>query len=114
MGVRTSFGQWKADFNGSFGTNRFQYNVDSSLNASLEAASPTRFDAGGFQLSQYGASANFSRSYNAIANGFNLAFGAEFRSEQYKIFAGEEKSYKTYGPTDQAVRKDFQVFAPAM
>lgn len=98
LGVRTSLGQWKADFNGTFGTNRFHYNVDSSLNASLEAASPTKFDAGGFQLSQYVASANFTRSFSNIGSGFNLAFGAEFRSELYKIFAGEEKSYKTYGP----------------
>ncbi|MDB5250513.1 MAG: outer rane receptor protein [Segetibacter sp.] len=98
VGLRTKLGEWNADFNSTSGTNRFHYYVDKSLNASLEAASPTHFDAGGFQLSQYVLSANFTRAFNTVANGFNLAFGTEYRNEQYKIFAGEEASYKTYGP----------------
>ncbi|WP_207493308.1 TonB-dependent receptor [Aridibaculum aurantiacum] len=112
FGVRNKFGEWNADFNATGGTNRFQYIVDQTLNASLEAASPRRFDAGGFQLSQYVLSANFTRSYSNVASGFNLAFGAEFRQEQYKIFAGEEGSYRTYGPVIFSINGNDTVYRP--
>lgn len=111
-GVRTKFGEWNADFNATFGTNRFHYHVDKTLNASLEGASPTRFDAGGFQLSQYVTGINMTRSFNTVAKGFNLAFGAEYRYEQYKIFAGEEKSYKTYGPVPFDVVDGDTIYRP--
>ena len=64
----------------------------------MEAASPTHFNAGGFKLSQYVISANVARSYDYVANGLSVAGGSEFRYEQYSIFSGEEKSYRTYGP----------------
>jgi len=95
-GVRTKIGQVNADFNLSFGNNRFGYDVDKTLNASLGAASPTRFDAGGFQLNQNRLGADFSRSFDKVAKGLNFAFGTEFRWEQYNIFAGELNSWKTY------------------
>ncbi|MEO7312819.1 MAG: TonB-dependent receptor plug domain-containing protein [Chitinophagaceae bacterium] len=49
-GIRTKMGEWNADFNLSFGGNRFKYEVDKTLNASMGVASPTHFDAGGFEL----------------------------------------------------------------
>src|SRR5207253_1699979 len=55
---------------------------------------------------------NFTRAYNHVASGFNLAFGAEFRQEQYKIFAGEEASYKTYGPIVFDVQGTDTVYRP--
>lgn len=112
FGVRSKLGEWNADFNSTFGTNRFHYYVDKTLNASLEGLSPTHFDAGGFQLSQYVVSANFTREYNTVANGLNLAFGSEFRNEQYKIFAGEETSYKTYGPVIFAINGTDTTYRP--
>jgi iron complex outermembrane recepter protein len=98
MGLKYKFGEWNADFNATAGSNRFHYYADKTLNASMEAASPTKFDAGGFKLSQYVASANFSKAFNSVAKGLNLALGAEFRHEQYNIFEGELNSYKAYGP----------------
>jgi iron complex outermembrane receptor protein len=98
IGIRTAFGKWNADFNSTIGSNKFHYHVDKTLNASLEAASPTHFDAGGFKLSQYVMSASFTRAFSKVASGLNLALGTEFRNEQYEIFAGETASYKTYGP----------------
>jgi hypothetical protein len=78
------------------GSNRFQYGVEETLNASLEANSPTEFDAGGFQLIQHVASANFSKPISGVAQGLNLAFGTEYRFEEYRIFAGETASWKQY------------------
>ena len=97
-GVRTKIGAWNADFDGITGSNRFHYHVDNTLNSSLVASSPTYFDAGGFQLAQNTLSANFSRAFNKVAQGLNLAMGTEFRYEQYQIFAGETASWKQYGP----------------
>jgi len=95
-GIKTKVGKWNADFNLTFGGNRFAYEVDKTLNASMEAASPTHFDAGGFELNQNRLGADFNRSFDKVAKGFNLAFGTEFRWEQYRIFAGELNSWKGY------------------
>lgn len=112
VGVRTKFGAWKADFAGITGSNRFEYDVHNTLNASLEAASPTEFEAGGFKLSQSTLSANFSRSFAKVASGLNLAMGTEFRTEQYRIFAGEVGSYKQYGPVVFAIDGTDTTFRP--
>jgi iron complex outermembrane receptor protein len=97
VGMKTLINGWKVDFNNTFGLNNFHYLVDSTLNASLLAKSPTRFDAGGFSLGQNTTVLDISRFYPEIAKGLNIAFGAEHRIENYQIFAGEEASYKTYG-----------------
>lgn len=96
FGVRSKFCGWNADFNGTTGSNRFQYGVEETLNASLEGNSPTSFDAGGFQLSQSTLSANFTKGFDGVGAGLNLALGSEVRYEQYQIFAGETASWKQY------------------
>jgi iron complex outermembrane receptor protein len=96
-GMKTIIDGWKVDFNNTFGINNFHYYVDHTLNSSLLAKSPTRFDAGGFSLAQNTTVLDVSRLFPAIADGLNVAFGAEHRIESYQIFAGEEASYKTYG-----------------
>ncbi|MBL7961652.1 TonB-dependent receptor, partial [bacterium] len=96
-GYRTKFSGWDVDLNNTIGSNRFDYTIKHTLNASLLAASPTKFDAGGFQLIQNTSEVNFSKFYPSIAQGANIAFGAAFRVDQYQIFAGEEGSWKNYG-----------------
>jgi iron complex outermembrane recepter protein len=96
-GMKTIIGGWNVDFNNTFGANNFHYMVDKTLNSSLIEKSPTRFDAGGFSLSQNTTVLDFSRLFKGVANGLNIAFGVEHRIENYQIFAGEEGSYKTYG-----------------
>lgn len=98
FGARTVQGQWRLDFNGTTGSNRFHYGVENTLNASLEQASPTSFDAGGFQLTQGTLGFNVARGFRNILKGLNLAFGSEFRNEEYKIFSGEVNSWKQFGP----------------
>lgn len=87
---------WKIDLSNTFGKNLFHYYIKGTLNASLEGASPTQFDAGGHSLSQNTTNLDFSKNYDSVLNGMNLAFGAEFRTEQFGIFAGEVGSYATY------------------
>lgn len=97
-GVRTKLGQWDLDISNNFGSNRFEYGLKNTLNASLGAASPTTFDAGGFQLQQNVVGLGLTRKYKTVLSGLNLAAGAEFRREWYSLFAGEEASYRNYDP----------------
>jgi len=96
-GVRTKTNSgWKIDFNNTFGANKFHYYIKGTLNASLGASSPTDFDAGGTYLSQNTTTIDFSKYYTHILSGLNLAFGTGYRTETFKIFAGEPGSYGTF------------------
>jgi len=94
---------WKLDISNTYGKNLFHYFIKGTINASLEEASPTEFDAGGHTLSQNTVNLDLSKNYGSILNGLNLAFGAEYRTEQFTIFAGEEGSYATYDVNGQAI-----------
>ena len=87
---------WKVDFSNTYGKNNFHYFIKGSLNASLQEASPTDFDAGGHSLTQNTINLDFSKYYDNVLEGLNLAFGAEYRSENFVIFAGEEAAYGTF------------------
>lgn len=87
---------WKVDISNTYGKNYFHYYIKGTINASLENASPTEFDAGGHSLSQNTLNFDFSKNYKSVLNGMNLAFGAEYRTEKFNIFAGELGSYATY------------------
>jgi iron complex outermembrane receptor protein len=96
-GFRTkTTGGWNIDLSNAYGKNIFDYTIKGTLNASLESASPTEFYAGGHSLSQNTTNLDFSKNYDSVLEGMNLAFGAEFRVENFQIFAGEEGSYATY------------------
>ncbi len=88
--------EWKVDISNTYGKNNFHYFIQGTLNASLEEVSPTDFDAGGHSLSQNTVNLDFSRYYDDVLSGMNLAFGAEYRTENFIIFAGEEGSWGTY------------------
>jgi iron complex outermembrane receptor protein len=102
-GLRTELRGWGVDFNNTYGANRFHYFVDGTLNASLLERSPTRFDAGGFELTQNTTGLGMSRFFREALQGVNVAFGAEHRIENYRIFAGEEASWRNYGIVDSLV-----------
>ncbi len=87
---------WKVDISNAYGINNFHYYIKGTLNASLVDLSPTDFDGGGHSLSQNTINLDFSKYYEDVLSGMNLAFGAEYRTENFKIFAGEEGAYATY------------------
>ncbi|ESU18546.1 TonB-dependent outer membrane siderophore receptor [Flavobacterium cauense R2A-7] len=95
-GFRTKLAKWDVDFNNTFGMNRFMYDIHNTLNASLQTNSPTSFDAGGHQLMQNTTGIHFTRHFDNVRNGLNVAFGTEYRVENFKIFAGEQASYSLY------------------
>ncbi|MDH7445803.1 TonB-dependent receptor [Aquimarina sp. 2201CG14-23] len=103
-GIRTEIASgWKIDLNNTWGKNNFHYFIEGTLNASLQESSPTEFDAGGHSLSQNTTSLDFSKYYPNISKGLNIAFGGEYRTENFIIFAGEEGSYATYDVNGLAI-----------
>jgi iron complex outermembrane receptor protein len=85
-----------ADFSHTFGYNNFHYYIKGTNNASLGSASPTEFDAGGHSLGMNVTVMDFSKYYEDVLAGLNIAFGTEYRTENFKIFEGEVGSYATY------------------
>jgi len=103
-GVKGTCHNWNWDVSNTVGRNDFHYYGDKTFNASIfmipGAPLPTQFDDGGFNFIQNTVNLDASRTFKSIAQGMNLGLGAEFRYEQYAIYAGEEASYKGYHPTD--------------
>jgi iron complex outermembrane receptor protein len=99
------------DFSNTIGRNDFHYYGDKTFNAGL-GATQTHFDDGGFNFLQNTTNLNFSKAFDKVAAGFNLAFGAEYRYEQYKIYKGEEASYKNYDEDKATGAQGFPGFQP--
>ena len=103
LGYKSKLGEWNADLSQTYGYNRLKYNISHTLNASIANAdllkggkgiSPDSFDAGGFSFQQSTTNFDLNRYFEGlVGDGLNVAFGAEYRSENYKIFAGEPGSY---------------------
>jgi iron complex outermembrane receptor protein len=105
---------WEVDFNNTYGENKFHYFIKDTNNASLKDASPTEFNAGGHSLSQNTTGVDFSKYLENTMSGINIAFGLEYRTENFIIFSGEEASYGLYdqngvlltNPASQTVATD--------
>ncbi len=115
-GLRTSAGGWAIDFGGTYGRNRFDYNLRNTLNASLgpclvTACAPgadgtlgtsddpgipnqTSFFAGRLERSEVLGAVNVAREITiGLPNPVNVAIGGTVRREQYEITAGERASW---------------------
>ena len=95
VGVNTQLFGFDTDLSTNLGTNSFNYDVNNTINATLGTNSPFSFDAGKVSFLQSTTNLDFSRKYDVLA-GLNVAFGGEFRYENYQIKAGEEASYGLY------------------
>jgi iron complex outermembrane receptor protein len=104
VGVRGMSGRWSYDISGEYGHNGFAFSIGDSLNVSLGPAATKRtFDAGTLELNQWVGNADVGRTVRV--KGFdgplNIAFGAEYRREDYQIVAGEPDSYRDGGSPNQ-------------
>ncbi|KAF2339944.1 TonB-dependent receptor plug domain-containing protein [Flavobacterium tistrianum] len=95
VGINTQLFGFDTDLSTNLGTNSFNYDVNNTINATLGTNSPFSFDAGKVSFLQSTTNLDFSRKYDVLA-GLNVAFGGEFRYENYQIKAGEEASYGLY------------------
>ncbi len=102
IGLRGEVAGWKADGSIQYGKNKFDYTIANTINASLGAASPRIFDAGGIGYGQLVANLDFSNEYDfGFAKPLSVAVGAEFRREDFQIRPGEPASFAA-GPLYRA------------
>lgn len=94
-GVRGDISEWDYDLSVVYGSNRLNYAVSNSVNTSLGGANSNRkFNAGGLRSGQTSINLDVRRDLDiGIGNSVSLAFGGEYRNENYKIVAGEVQSY---------------------
>ncbi len=86
------FESWNYDFSNTFGINTFDYNIENTVNSSLRENSPTEFDAGGLSFAQNTTNFDMNRKFDKL----NVAFGAEYRYENFIINSGIPESYNLY------------------
>lgn len=112
LGLDGKLGKWNASLSNTFGTNIFDFTVDNSVNyTQFEVTNnpQTKFDAGGLTFLHNTINADVTRNFNVL-QGLNVAYGAEFRTDQYSQRAGEEASFRNYN-TNSAATPGAQVFA---
>lgn len=135
-GFRTSLGGWALDVGGSFGRNRFDYNLRNTLNSSLgpcldspcapgadgvlgttdDPGIPNQqsFFAGSLKRSEYLAGLNLARQINlGLPSPVSLALGAAYRRERFEIVAGERASWINGGHLAQDSASSPGNLAPA-
>jgi iron complex outermembrane receptor protein len=99
-GVKGDLGQWRYDVSNTYGENSIAFEITNTMNASLPAGtSPTSFDAGKLMFRQNTINVDVARKFDftgGLLSSLNVAYGAEFRLDNYRIQAGEELSY-SYG-----------------
>ncbi len=103
VGIKGKVNDWNVDLSNTWGKNAFLYTIGNTFNASLQNASPTTFDAGGFSFMQNTVNLDVNQFFDDILSGLNVAFGAEYRLENYEIVAGEEASYSQYTADGQVI-----------
>jgi iron complex outermembrane receptor protein len=97
-GVRTQVADWDVDLSTNYGRNTLEYTITNSNNVTLGAASPTRFFAGKLGFDQSTSNLDLTNQFDVgLTNPLNVAFGAEYRWEEYRIGAGEPDSYRDGG-----------------
>lgn len=109
VGIKGKVSDWDVDFSNTWGKNAFMYTIGNTFNASLQKASPTLFDAGGFSFAQNTTNLDVSQFFEDTMAGLNIAFGAEYRLENYEIIAGEQASYAQYTADGQVITLASQV-----
>jgi len=94
FGARGDVGDWNLDVSLRLGRNFFSYNLENTVNSSLDANSPTRFHLANFISAQQGINIDARRSIDGIIpTPLNLAFGAELQRDTYRTEAGDPASY---------------------
>ena len=97
-GVRTEFRGWNIDISNSNGGNTFGWTIFNTNNASQGLESGTSFFAGSLGYNQNIINLDIARSLD-IGIPINVAFGSEFRLENFEQITGEEASWQNFGDT---------------
>jgi iron complex outermembrane receptor protein len=75
---------------GYYGQSIADFFINNTVNASLGPNTPRNFNPGDYEQADFSINADFNM---ALADNLNLAFGAEYREEEFTIVAGQRESY---------------------
>jgi iron complex outermembrane receptor protein len=90
------------DFSVSQGSNRTDFFIRNTVNASLGPNTPRDFIPGGQEQTETMINADFVYGVDAgFASDLNVAFGTEYRKEEFDLFAGDPASYALGPLADQ-------------
>ncbi|KFF18482.1 TonB-dependent receptor plug domain-containing protein [Flavobacterium hydatis] len=95
VGLTTQLFGFDTDISTNLGSNSFKYDVNNTINATLGTNSASSFYAGKVSFLQSTTNLDLSKKYDVL-NGLNVAFGGEFRYENYQIKQGDVESYGLY------------------
>jgi iron complex outermembrane receptor protein len=103
------------DISASYGRNALDYRVENSINASFGANSLRSFRAGGLVYEQFTLAVDGVRPLDlGLAEPVNLAFGVEYRSEDFQQTAGQLASWiRAPGSSQGGGAQGFPGFSPA-
>ena len=89
---------WDYDLSSGYGRDNFDMHVVHSLNASLGANSPTNFYAGQMAFGQWTNNLDLFRDVDVgMSSPLHVAWGGEFRVDQYKVVQGDSASWMNGG-----------------
>ena len=116
VGIKQHKKGWVHDLSWTIGGNRQTYTIENTVNASLGAASPSRFKPGGFSFSNVVGNYDASTS---LSDKVKIAFGSEFRNETYTVIAGDtassfgegSNSYPGIGQNSQSTNTRYNIGA---
>jgi len=96
VGIRGTHGILTWDFSANVGSNEVDFFIFNTVNASIGPDTPTSFDPGAY--GQFETDVNLDLSVplqvDAFASDLNLAFGLEWREEQFDITRGDPDSFR--------------------
>ena len=94
-GLNGEFNNWKLDLSYGYGHNHLDQWANNTVNASLGAASPTSFYVGRTHVSQHVVEASASKSMGHVGfiQNLNVAFGAQYRHDNFQVLRGDPASY---------------------
>jgi iron complex outermembrane receptor protein len=93
-GVKFAAGAWNVDASARHGSDRFNYGVSHTVNASLGDQSPTAFHLASFRFVQQGLNVDATRELDlGWPSPVSLALGAEVMHETYRTLPGDPASY---------------------
>jgi iron complex outermembrane recepter protein len=98
-GLEWALAGFDVDTSITYGRDKLEFGVSDSLNPSLGAASPTRFDSGAYEVDQLTANVDLTREFaiDAFDGPLTLLAGFEVRRESFETSRGELASYQAGG-----------------
>lgn len=96
VGVEGQIGEFNWDLSGHTASSDADFFINNTVNASLGADTPTDFDPGAYTQVETGINldASIALPVDYFASDLNVAFGFEWRDEEFEITRGQTESFQ--------------------